>query len=89
MSVEEIGTVRPSELLTVPQAAILMGMSERYVRRLVAERRIPFHRLGRSVRIATSDVVMHVESGRVEVMTESDVWLGLRGAGCHGKPRWS
>jgi excisionase family DNA binding protein len=67
------------EVLTVEEAAAFMKMSVRYVRRLVAERRIPFHKLGRSVRLTRADVVAHVESGRVEAMTESDVWRGLRG----------
>jgi excisionase family DNA binding protein len=67
------------EVLTVEEAAAFMKMSVKYVRRLVAERRIPFHKLGRSVRLTRADVVAHVESGRVEAMTESDVWRGLRG----------
>ena len=67
------------EALTVEEAAALMKMSSRYVRRLVAERRIPFHKLGRSVRLLTSDVQAHIAAGRVEPMTESDVWRGLRG----------
>ncbi len=79
MTSEEMGAVRSTELLTVSQAAVRMGMSARYVRRLVAERRIAFHRLGRSVRIAVHDLEAHLESGRVEPMTESDVWRGLRG----------
>ncbi|WP_342775894.1 helix-turn-helix domain-containing protein [Micromonospora pisi] len=53
-------------------------MSERYIRRLVAERRIPFHKLGRSVRIKAVDLAAHVESGRVESITVTDVWRGLR-----------
>ncbi len=68
------------EVLTVEEAASFMKMSVRYVRRLVAERRIPFHKLGRSVRLTKADVVAHVGAGRVEAMTESDVWRGLRGA---------
>ena len=67
------------EALTVEEAAALMKMSSRYVRRLVAERRIPFHKLGRSVRLLASDVRAHIAAGRVEPMTESDVWRGLRG----------
>ncbi|MDI5938843.1 excisionase family DNA-binding protein [Micromonospora carbonacea] len=53
-------------------------MSERYVRRLVAERRIPFHKLGRSVRIKAADLAAHVESGRVEPLTASGVWRDLQ-----------
>jgi excisionase family DNA binding protein len=65
-------------VLTVEEAAAVMKMSTRYVRRLVAERRIPFHKVGRNVRLLTSDVWDHVHAGRVEAMTVSDVWRGLR-----------
>ncbi|MEV0839884.1 excisionase family DNA-binding protein [Actinocatenispora sera] len=65
-------------VLTVEEAAAVMKMSTRYVRRLVAERRIPFHKVGRSVRLLTSDVWAHVQAGRVEAMTVSDVWRGMR-----------
>ncbi len=54
-------------------------MSERYVRRLVAERRIAFHRMGRCVRLAPADVDAYIEASRVEPMAESDVWRSMRG----------
>lgn len=66
------------EILTVEEAAQRIKMSTRYVRRLVAERRIAFHKVGRSVRIKASDLAAHVEAGRVEPMTISDVWRGFR-----------
>jgi excisionase family DNA binding protein len=69
------------ELLTIEEAAEVMGMSTRYVRRLVAERRIAFHKLGRSVRIARADIDAYVEAGRVEAITASDVWRDLRRVG--------
>jgi excisionase family DNA binding protein len=62
------------EMLTVEEAAARMRMSARYVRRLVAERRIPFHKVGRSVRLKAADVAAHLEAGRVEPMTVSEVW---------------
>jgi excisionase family DNA binding protein len=65
--------------LTIDQAAELLGMSVRYVRRLVAERRIAFHKYGRSVRLAESDLVAFAESGRVEPLTTGDVWRDARG----------
>lgn len=61
------------ELLTIDEAAARMRMSGRYVRRLVAERRIPFYRFGRSVRLRSTDVDALVESGRVEPITAEDV----------------
>jgi excisionase family DNA binding protein len=68
-------------LLSVEEAAEMMGMSARHVRRLVAERRIGFHKLGRSVRIARADIDSYVAASRVEPMTESDVWRSLRRIG--------
>ncbi|MGW0434670.1 helix-turn-helix domain-containing protein [Micromonospora sp. NPDC003197] len=68
------------EVLTIEQAATRIQMSERYVRRLVAERRIPFHKLGRSVRIKAVDLAAHLDGGRVEPLTASGVWNSLRQA---------
>jgi excisionase family DNA binding protein len=69
------------ELLTVDQAAEAMGMSARHVRRLVAERQIAFHKLGRSVRIGRDDIAAYVAASRVEPITASDVWRNLRRVG--------
>jgi excisionase family DNA binding protein len=49
--------------LRVEEAAEVMGMSPRHVRRLVAERRIAFHRLGRSVRLTRADIDAYVAGG--------------------------
>jgi excisionase family DNA binding protein len=53
-------------LLTVEQAADRLGTSERFVRRLIAERRIAYVKLGRHVRIAEPDLINFVATGRVE-----------------------
>ena len=53
-------------LLTVAQAAERLNTTERFVRRLVEERRIAFTRLGRHVRLAESDLEAFVTAGRVE-----------------------
>ena len=52
-------------LLTVEQAAERLGTSERFVRRLIAERRITFIKLGRHVRITEHDLINFVTTGRV------------------------
>jgi excisionase family DNA binding protein len=52
--------------LTVVEAAEYLNTSVRFVRRLVGERRIPFHRVGRHVRIAVSDLDGFLQAGRVE-----------------------
>jgi excisionase family DNA binding protein len=72
---------KSGELLRVEEAAEVMGMSARHVRRLVAERRIAFHKLGRSVRIAPADISAYLEATRVEPITESGVWRDLRRVG--------
>jgi excisionase family DNA binding protein len=66
------------QYLTVEEAAERLGMSPRYVRRLISERRIPFHRLGRSVRLAETDVVAFALAGRVEPIGAADVWHDAR-----------
>jgi excisionase family DNA binding protein len=53
-------------LLTVEQAAERLGTSERFVRRLIAERRITYVKLGRHVRIAETDLINFVATRRVE-----------------------
>jgi excisionase family DNA binding protein len=69
------------QLLRIEEAAEALGMSARHVRRLVAERQIAFHKLGRSVRISRADIAAYVEAGRVEPITTSDVWRELRRVG--------
>ena len=53
-------------LLTVEEAAGRLGTSLRFVRRLIAERRIAYVKVGRHVRIAEADLVEFVAAGRVE-----------------------
>ena len=53
-------------LLTVDEAAEAMGTSARFIRRLIAERRIAYTKIGRHVRIAESDLINYVTAGRVE-----------------------
>jgi excisionase family DNA binding protein len=55
------------QLLSPQEVADRLGTSLRFVRRLVLERRIPFIKLGRHVRIATSDLDAFIAAGRVEV----------------------
>jgi len=53
-------------LLSIEQAAERLGTSVRFVRRLIAERRIAYMKLGRHVRIAESDLINYVTAGRIE-----------------------
>lgn len=51
-------------LLTYPEAASVLGLSERQVRRLVADGRVPSVRHGRSVRIHRDDLEAYAQSLR-------------------------
>ena len=55
-------------LLTLDQAAEALGedIKPRFVRRLVAERRIRFTRIGRYIRIPESAVREFIDAGMVE-----------------------
>lgn len=60
-----------SKLLTVPEAASSTGLSERFLRTCVFERRITFHKLGRRVFFAPEDLDAFVKAGRVEAKRDS------------------
>ena len=77
-------TARPvpgaTALLTVEAAAERLSTSTRFVRRLIAERRIEFVKIGRHVRISEAALVQFIEAGRVEAMTGADLrprWKGV------------
>jgi excisionase family DNA binding protein len=53
-------------LLSIEQAAERLGTSKRFVRRLIAERRIAYTKLGRHVRIDPDDLDAFITAGRVE-----------------------
>lgn len=72
-------TSQSEQLLTVAEAAERLNTSVRFVRRLIAERRIAYVKLGRHVRIAEADIAAFVEECRLEALTLSDVWRDLRG----------
>ncbi len=65
--------------LTVGEAADYLNTSVRFVRRLIAERRVAFHRVGRHVRIAVVDLEAFVAAGRVEPVTARSVRRQVRG----------
>jgi excisionase family DNA binding protein len=58
--------VRVERLLSVAEVAELLGTKERFPRRLIAERRIRFVRVGRYVRIPESAVRDFISAGLVE-----------------------
>lgn len=66
----------PVQLLTVDAAAERLSTSVRFVRRLIAERRIEFVRVGRHVRISELALAEFIDAGRIEPMTGAKVWPG-------------
>ncbi|HEY3907038.1 MAG TPA: excisionase family DNA-binding protein, partial [Streptosporangiaceae bacterium] len=56
-------------LLTVAEAAEMLRTSERFPRRLIAERRIRFTRVGRHVRIPETALRDFIAAGLVEPIT--------------------
>ena len=58
-------------LLTVPEAAQALNVGERFVRRLVAERRITVVHVGRHVRIPESAVSAYINAGTVPALGPS------------------
>jgi excisionase family DNA binding protein len=57
------GQARP---LTLPEAATYLNVTERYMRRLVTERRIPYFKVGRLLRFSTEDLDDFLEASRIE-----------------------
>jgi excisionase family DNA binding protein len=53
-------------MLTVPQAAQRLGTSHRFVRRLVAERRIRYYKIGKYVRFHPDDIADYIRQGQVD-----------------------
>jgi excisionase family DNA binding protein len=68
-------------LLTVEEAAERLGTSVRFVRRLVAERRIAYVKVGRHVRLDSGDVEAFIAGSRVEVRPSSVAALPRRRPG--------
>jgi excisionase family DNA binding protein len=66
-------------LLTVEAAAEQLSTSPRFIRRLIAERRIEFVRVGRHVRISESALANFIDVGRVEPLTTTQTRHKMRG----------
>lgn len=67
--------------MTLQEAAAYLNVNERYVRHLVSERRIAYHKLGRLLRFRVEDLDRFLASGRVEISeTKYLPWPGRRGS---------
>jgi excisionase family DNA binding protein len=65
--------------LTLRQAAAYLNLNDRYVRRLVAERRIPYFKVGRLLRFSSTDLDVFLEACRVEVPSAHPLTRSRRG----------
>jgi excisionase family DNA binding protein len=52
--------------LTLPEAAAYLNVAERYMRRLVTDRRIPYFKVGRLLRFSAEDLDAFLEASRIE-----------------------
>ncbi|CCH90571.1 Excisionase [Modestobacter italicus] len=55
----------PGQLLTIDQAAEYLSTGQRFVRRLISERRIPYVKLGKHVRLERSALDGFINDGRI------------------------
>lgn len=62
----DTNAAQATSLVDVAGAAAYLGTSVRFVRRLIAERRIAFHHVGRLVRIDVADLRAYLDANRVE-----------------------
>jgi len=65
----QANSATPERLLTLSEVAAILGTSERFPRRLIAERRIEFVKVGRHVRIRASVLDAFIASGVVAPIT--------------------
>jgi excisionase family DNA binding protein len=61
------------ELLTADEVAALLRATPRFVRRLVAERRIEYVKVGRLVRFEAAAVAAYIERNRITQMTRAEL----------------
>lgn len=64
--------------LTVPEAAEYLNTSVRFVRRLISERRVAFHKVGVHIRFALVDLDGFLAACRVEPITVVSVLRHMR-----------
>jgi excisionase family DNA binding protein len=67
-SAKESGAGGPIGLLDVAALADRLGVGERLIRRLVDQRRIPFHKIGKYVRFDPEDVSQWVDRCKVDAV---------------------
>jgi excisionase family DNA binding protein len=53
------------QLLTIDQLAEQLGITTRHVRRLIAERRVPYLKVGKLIRFDPADIAAWLDEARV------------------------
>jgi len=62
---DDLAVVALPHLLDIPALADHLGVTPRHIRRLVAERRVPFVRWGHLIRFDPDEIVTWLEEARV------------------------
>jgi excisionase family DNA binding protein len=52
------------QLIDIATAAKILGVGERYVRRMVAQRRVPFYKVGHYVKFDLADILKYLNEQR-------------------------
>ena len=63
----------PTAYSSVHESAEYLNTSVRFVRRLISERRIAFHKFGSHVRLSIDDLDAYAQAGRVAPITATSV----------------
>jgi excisionase family DNA binding protein len=79
VTTRKTSAMRAEQLLTVEAAAERLDTTVRFIRRLIAERRIEFVRVGRHVRITESALADFIEAGKVPPLNAAQLQPKLRG----------
>jgi excisionase family DNA binding protein len=69
------GTRAAEQLLSVEAAAERLDAKPRFIRRLIAERRIEFVKVGRHVRISETALADFIEAGNIPPLTAANLRL--------------
>ena len=67
------------QLLSVEAAARRLDTTPRFIRRLIAERRIEYHKVGRHVRISELALAEFIEAGKVPPLASADLRPKFKG----------
>ncbi|MDY7106807.1 MAG: helix-turn-helix domain-containing protein [Actinomycetota bacterium] len=66
MTATDTGKSGPVMLIDIPTLAQQLNVTERFIRRLINERRIPYLKIGKFIRFHPNDVATWVAARRIE-----------------------